>query len=169
MRYIGLDVSVPMLQEARRGEEGDLVVAVVDRLPFKDDAFDIVLCCRLLHHLEENEETELVVKELVRVAHRLIVVSFWDRPRSPRSGAASRSRSRRARADGGCSRSGREADVRRGRGRGDRLPPLAALRLQQAFAVAVKRARVEEPVAAVETLAKKLLGTPAVPGIGGAG
>jgi len=39
---------------------------------------------------------------------------------------------------------------------------------QQAFAVALKGARVEEPVAEGETLAKKLLGAPAVPGIEGA-
>ena len=170
MRYIGLDVSVPMLQEARRGEEGDLVVAVVDKMPFKDDAFDLVLCCRLLHHLEENEETELVVKELVRVAHRLIVVSFWDSASLPalRSRVALKKpegpRGRRMLSKRAVKRMFDEAGA-------EVVGFHHSLRFvsQQAFAVAVKRARVEEPAAAIGTLAKKLLGSPAVPEIGGAG
>jgi SAM-dependent methyltransferase len=169
MRYIGLDVSVPMLLEARRDEEGDLVVAVVDRLPFRDDAFDIVLCCRLLHHLEKNEETELVVKELVRVAHRLIVVSFWDSASLPalKSRVALKKpegpRGRRMISKRALKRMFDEAGA-------EVVGFHHSLRFvsQQAFAVALKRSRVEEPAHATETLAKKLIGTPALPGIDGA-
>lgn len=170
MRYIGLDVSVPMLQEARRGDDGDLVVAVVDRMPFRDDAFEIVLCCRLLHHLEENEETELVVKELVRVAHRLIVVSFWDSASLP--ALKSRVALKKSEASRGRRMLSKRALKRMFEEAGAEVVGFEhSLRFvsQQAFAVAVKRARVEEPAAPVETLAKKLLGSPALPGIGGAG
>jgi SAM-dependent methyltransferase len=169
MRYIGLDVSVPMLEEARRGEEGDLVLSVVDRMPFRDDAFDIVLCCRLLHHLEENEETEIVVKELVRVAHRLIVVSFWDSASLP----ALRSRVALKKSEGprGMRMLSKRALKRMFDEAGAEVVEFHhSLRFvsQQAFAVALKRARVEEPARETATLAKKLMGTPAVPGIGGA-
>lgn len=169
MRYFGLDVSVPMLEEARHGEQKDLVLAVADRMPFKDDAFDIVLCCRLLHHLEENEETELVLKELVRVAHRLIVVSFWDSASLPalRSRVALKKpegpRGRRMLSKRALKRMFDEAGA-------EVVGFEHSLRFvsQQAFAVALKRARTEEPARETATLATKLMGTPAVPGIGGA-
>jgi SAM-dependent methyltransferase len=169
MRYVGVDVSVPMLEEARRGEGTGLVLAVVDRMPFKDDAFDMVLCCRLLHHLEENEETEIVVKELVRVAHRLIVVSFWDKASLPalRSRVALKKpegpRGRRMLSKRALKKMFEEAGA-------EIVGFHHSLRFvsQQAFAVAIKRARVEEPVREAESLAKQLLGAPAVPGIGGA-
>jgi len=169
MRYIGLDVSVPMLEEARRGEQGDLIRSVVDRMPFKDDAFDIVLCCRLLHHLEESEETEIVVKELVRVAHRLIVVSFWDSASLPalRSRVALKkpegARGRRMLSKRAVKRMFEEAGA-------EVIGSEHSLRFvsQQAFAVALKLARVEAPARETATLATKLMGTPAVPGIGGA-
>ncbi len=78
MRYIGLDASRSMLAEAARAEGSDLLMADVERLPFQDDSFDVVVCCRLLHHLHDEELLARVVAELVRVSHRMVVVSFWD-------------------------------------------------------------------------------------------
>jgi ubiquinone/menaquinone biosynthesis C-methylase UbiE len=78
MRYVGIDVSLPMLVEARRFSDGGLMQAQVERLPFQADAFDVVVCCRLLHHLQDPEELESVVRELVRVSYRMVIASFWD-------------------------------------------------------------------------------------------
>jgi SAM-dependent methyltransferase len=78
MRYVGVDASLPMLREAQRFEDGGLMQASIERLPFLDDSFDVVVCCRLLHHLHEPEQIEAVVQELLRVSHRLVIASFWD-------------------------------------------------------------------------------------------
>jgi ubiquinone/menaquinone biosynthesis C-methylase UbiE len=78
MRYVGIDVSLPMLLEAGRSTDGGLIQAEVERLPFADDAFDIVVCCRLLHHLQDMESIEGVVRELARVSYRMVIASFWD-------------------------------------------------------------------------------------------
>lgn len=73
-RVVGLDVSERMLLEAGglarvRGE--------VAHLPFRDASFEAVVCCRLLHHLPEPELGP-VARELVRVAGRVVIASFWD-------------------------------------------------------------------------------------------
>lgn len=78
LRWVGVDISAPMLEEARRGGASGLVQGTVARLPFADDSFDVVVCVRLLHHLHETEELALAVNELVRVSNRLVVASFWD-------------------------------------------------------------------------------------------
>lgn len=51
--------------------EGDLLA-----LPFADRSFDVVVCCRLLHHLDDRA-LELVLGELSRVTRRLLIVSYW--------------------------------------------------------------------------------------------
>ena len=158
MRYIGLDVSWPMLGEARRGDDTDLVMGVVDRMPFRYDSFDVVVCCRLLHHLHDHDEAEAVVRELVRVAHRMVIVSFWD---------AASLHAWRAR-----------VGLRRPEGpRGRRALPKRALKRmfdaagaeiidfhhsfrfvsQQAFAVALKRVPVAEKAPAPEGIAEKMI------------
>ena len=47
-------------------------------LPFADRSFDAVVCCRLLHHLEREQELAPIVSELVRVSRSLVVVTYWD-------------------------------------------------------------------------------------------
>jgi SAM-dependent methyltransferase len=81
MRYVGLDVSSAMLREAAggtRAEGSGLCLGLVDRLPFKDDAFDVVVCCRLLHHLDDQAAVLAVVQELTRVSYKLVIASFFD-------------------------------------------------------------------------------------------
>jgi SAM-dependent methyltransferase len=83
LRYVGVDLSTSILAEAGKGDHaGDgatsLLAADVERLPFRDDAFDLVVCCRLLHHLHDPGEIASVVAELTRVTHRLVIASFWD-------------------------------------------------------------------------------------------
>lgn len=72
--YVGVDVSAAMLREG----EGRRVQGNATRLPFADGSFDIVLCCRLLHHLEATTELEAVARELLRVSRGLVIASFWD-------------------------------------------------------------------------------------------
>jgi len=47
-------------------------------MPFGDGAFDVVVCCRYLHHLHERADLDRAVAELVRVSRRLVLASFWD-------------------------------------------------------------------------------------------
>jgi SAM-dependent methyltransferase len=78
-RCIGIDVSAAMLAEARASRAPALLVrGDVTHLPFRDSSFDAVVCCRLLHHLDEPEALAGVLGELVRVSRALVIASFWD-------------------------------------------------------------------------------------------
>lgn len=77
--YVGVDVSTQMLVRATMLSPGLVARAQVEALPFADGAFDVVVCCRLLHHLHDHGKLAAIVKELVRVSDRLLVASFWDR------------------------------------------------------------------------------------------
>lgn len=73
--YVGSDVSFDMLSSSPADAR---VVASVDRLPFADNAFDVVVTCRLLHHVHERQQRVTILRELERVSSRLVVASFWD-------------------------------------------------------------------------------------------
>lgn len=77
-RYVGLDVSPVMLAAAEDAPVPSLVRASADELPFADDTFDVVVSCRLLHHLQDRETLQRFVHELTRVSARLVIASFWD-------------------------------------------------------------------------------------------
>jgi len=47
-------------------------------IPFRDSAVDGVVCCRLSHHLPTAEERERLVGELLRVARRFVIMTFFD-------------------------------------------------------------------------------------------
>lgn len=47
-------------------------------IPFRDVAVDGVVCIRLCHHLHKHEEREQLVAELLRVARRFVIVTFFD-------------------------------------------------------------------------------------------
>jgi SAM-dependent methyltransferase len=72
--YVGADVSIPMLSHS----SVPAVAGDAFRMPFVTDAFDTVVCCRLLHHLEERGELPRVIDELLRVSSDLVFASFWD-------------------------------------------------------------------------------------------
>jgi ubiquinone/menaquinone biosynthesis C-methylase UbiE len=74
--YLGVDVSAAMLQGV--AEDTRRLQASVWQLPFQTDSFDTVVCCRLLHHLADENELRGAVRELVRVARRQVICSFWD-------------------------------------------------------------------------------------------
>ena len=70
----GADVSREMLEHAT----GPRVAASADRLPFRDAAFDVVVSCRLLHHVHDSDRRTQILSELCRVSSRLVIGSFWD-------------------------------------------------------------------------------------------
>lgn len=72
LHYLGADVSAAMLREAGTGH----VLADAAHLPFADGSFEILVCCRLLHHLDEAQLAEVTV-ELLRVTRGLLIASFW--------------------------------------------------------------------------------------------
>ena len=47
-------------------------------IPFKDNSIDGVVCCRLNHHLPTAMERERLVQELLRVAKRFVIMTFFD-------------------------------------------------------------------------------------------
>ncbi|MEU7138788.1 class I SAM-dependent methyltransferase [Nocardia sp. NPDC046473] len=64
---VGVDSSVEMLRQARAnadGRQANLVVALIEELPFPDGTFDLVMCTRALHHVERPD---IVVAEMARV------------------------------------------------------------------------------------------------------
>jgi SAM-dependent methyltransferase len=161
MRYVGLDASSARLREASRGadESGEredasgLCIGAVDRLPFKDDSFDVVVCCRLLHHVDDESAVSAIVHELTRVAHRLVIASFFDaaslpalrrrvglrRSEGPRAKHALSKRSlRRMFEDAGAEVVGFHHSLR--------------FVAQQAFVVAHKRAPADERARGVQSL-----------------
>jgi len=79
-RYIGADISAAMLGEFR-GPNGMRALRIngdATELPFQGGSFDVVVCCRLLHHLDPGAPLEAVARELVRVSRSLVLASFWD-------------------------------------------------------------------------------------------
>jgi len=65
IQLIGADVSPKMIQEARKFHpQGRFVVADSEKLLFKDEEFDVVICSSVLHHLPSPNKS---LKEITRV------------------------------------------------------------------------------------------------------
>lgn len=81
LEWTGLDVSPRMLTAAAAqhgsGKAG-LACGSAFALPFRDRSFDLVVCCRLLHHLPESSDRIAVLSELVRVSRGPVIASYWD-------------------------------------------------------------------------------------------
>jgi len=65
----GLDFSKRMLE---LNPHKKLVQARVEKMPFKDNAFDVVFCSNLLHHVKNPI---LAVAEMKRISKRFVVLS----------------------------------------------------------------------------------------------
>lgn len=59
------------------GDKWPRVQASALALPFADDAFDGVLCMRLLHHIATPTERIAILRELARVSRKNVIVSFF--------------------------------------------------------------------------------------------
>jgi SAM-dependent methyltransferase len=55
-----------------------LVAADALALPFRPGSFDLVLCHRLAHHLETEEERRALLRSLAGAARRWVLVSWFD-------------------------------------------------------------------------------------------
>lgn len=77
-RWCGADISAEMLGRVPRGARGALVRGSAFALPFEDDAFDLVLCCRFLHHHADPAARRAALGELARVSRGWVVASWWD-------------------------------------------------------------------------------------------
>lgn len=74
LRWTGADISPLMLAE----NDGAVSQGSASALPFLDDAADLVVCCRLVHHYAEAAPRRAVLGELARVARRYVALSYWD-------------------------------------------------------------------------------------------
>lgn len=73
------DISMSMLRNIPQDEQGSaLLQGSVQALPFRDNAFDLVVCCRLLHHLKGADDRAQVLREALRVSRRFVIASYWD-------------------------------------------------------------------------------------------
>ena len=75
-KVVSVDNSWSMLAAAGPGTlrlRGDAL-----RLPFRARSFELVVCCRLFHHLTDDGGRVRLLSELLRVASQRVLVSFWD-------------------------------------------------------------------------------------------
>lgn len=77
-QVVGLDISSEMLKYAAKHTE-QLILGNSQKLPLKNNSFDVVFCRSLLHHLTEPE---LAVKEISRVLRSQGEAVFADTNRS---------------------------------------------------------------------------------------
>jgi uncharacterized protein YbaR (Trm112 family)/SAM-dependent methyltransferase len=79
---IEADVALGQLQYGRSNSRSQTpqlwLTASALRIPFRDGAVDGVVCIRLCHHLPHPAERERLVGELLRVARRFVVLTFFD-------------------------------------------------------------------------------------------
>jgi SAM-dependent methyltransferase len=73
---VAVDAAAAML---RCHAGGTRVQASAHALPFRDRAFDLAVCSRLLHHLATPEQRRAVLGELARVSSRWLIASHFDR------------------------------------------------------------------------------------------
>ncbi|MFN7975764.1 MAG: class I SAM-dependent methyltransferase [Acidobacteriota bacterium] len=73
---IGADLSLAQARLARHSAPatvGDLMTG----LPFADETFDVVLCARLLHHIQDVEGRDRIFRELARVTRGYVLLSYY--------------------------------------------------------------------------------------------
>ena len=75
-RVTGVDISLSMLQARAQGRA---IQGSALQLPLRDKTFDLVVSCRLLHHLDDSARRQAILAEYLRVGRGLVLASFWDR------------------------------------------------------------------------------------------
>jgi ubiquinone/menaquinone biosynthesis C-methylase UbiE len=68
----GLDVSKCYLHRCKLSKANDLILGDCRNLPFKDGAFDSVLCSEVIEHIQPFETA---IRELLRISRKTLVVS----------------------------------------------------------------------------------------------
>jgi SAM-dependent methyltransferase len=79
-RYVGADVSLAMIEEARRTAAGRTTIGFVnadaEHMAFRDECVDCVIIWRLLHHIGDASIRVGMLREAARVTRSKVVVSF---------------------------------------------------------------------------------------------
>lgn len=80
---LGMDIARAQVVRARDAfhsmENLKWAVANSGHIPLPDDSVDGVVCVRLLHHLETDQQRSELLGELFRVARQFVMISFTDR------------------------------------------------------------------------------------------
>jgi len=64
--YVGLDIDIETLMEVSRDiPSANLICASGSKVPFRNDAFGMVICTETLEHLEKPEETISEISRLL--------------------------------------------------------------------------------------------------------
>jgi len=76
------DISLPMVMAARKyslpsSSNHHFLVGDIRNLPLKDNTFDYVITIRLLQHMLNASIRHQVLRELHRVARKMVVLSFY--------------------------------------------------------------------------------------------
>lgn len=87
----GIDLNPDMISRARArlGPEADLREADATKLPFTDDAFDLALGMLVLHEMSPADRKS-VMREMARVARRVLIIDHHPRPSGTLRGRAAR-------------------------------------------------------------------------------
>ena len=77
-RYVGVDLSLDMLEAARRklGTRAGLVVGSATRLPFRARGFDLVVSTSALHHWRDPETAFAEIRRVLRPGGR-VAITDW--------------------------------------------------------------------------------------------
>lgn len=79
---IEADIGLGQLRYAREQYDGPddrvWMTASAFHIPLADETVDGIVCCRLCHHLPTAEERERLLAELLRVARRFVIMTFFD-------------------------------------------------------------------------------------------
>ena len=81
VRAVGVDLSLPMLSEARRQGLRQVVVANASALPFREGTFELVFCNSVLHHMAEPKGDLAEMARCVAPGGRLLVRDLRRPPR----------------------------------------------------------------------------------------
>ena len=79
---VGVDVSVPMLERARRAERLHYLASTAEDLPFRDVSFDLVVACGSIDWVDRDRFLPRAA-ELLKNEGWLIPLDFGDTGRSP--------------------------------------------------------------------------------------
>ena len=72
---VGLDIFTPYIQQAKaQNSYDDYILAEASSLPFKDNAFDVIVSLQLIEHMDK-EQALAAVKEMERVAKKKVIIS----------------------------------------------------------------------------------------------
>ena len=76
------DIGLGQVQYAREhglpGRRQMFMTASGFHIPVRDQGVDAVVCCRLFHHLPTVAEQQRLLSELIRVARRFVIMTFFD-------------------------------------------------------------------------------------------